>query len=129
MQKTYTVDVEEVGAFTVSRRNMRAEIAISSEFNRLTDGQDNLSDSLSTFAMMVATVKVLVLEAPEGWSVDDMDPFEPSSYLRVTRVFRAIREREEFFRNGSAQGSAQPGQGTATARGMAIPETVEPASD
>lgn len=129
MQKTYTVDVEEIGTFTAARRNMRAEIAIGSEFNRLTDGQDSLSDSLSAFAMMVATVKVLVREAPDGWSVDDMDPFDAASYTQLTRVFRAIREREEFFRHGGAQGGAQPGQGTAATGGVGVPEAVEPAAD
>lgn len=81
------IHVEGVGAFVLKKRTLRNEIAIGAEFNRLTEGQADVSGWFRDLCEMVAFLKVMVEHAPDGWNLDDMDP-TPDLYKRIVDVYR-----------------------------------------
>jgi hypothetical protein len=97
---TYMLEVEGVGSFEVRRRSMRISTAIAAEFNRLTEGQEQLSSFFGHFCQVYATLKVIIAKGPDGWDLDALDPDDADSYDQLIKVFTAIREKEAFFRSG-----------------------------
>ena len=96
-QTDYVVNVEGVGAFTFARRNIRLQVALDVEVARKSEGVA-LPDQVALFIRALATLKVLTVAAPEGWSPEEADPFEQDSYDRVMLAWGALREQEETFR-------------------------------
>lgn len=94
----YQLKVEGLGDFVVSKRRMRDEFAIAAEYSRLTEGVPTPTDFLHFYARAFATIKTLVVQAPSGWNVEELDPNEESSYAQMIAVFDAIRAREDDFR-------------------------------
>lgn len=109
--KEFEVHIEGVGAFTFARRNMRRELAIASEYSRLTEGVDTPSAFLETVAGWISTLKVLTLRAPDGWELDELDPLDDESYAVLVKVHAALREKEGSFRrrSGAAVQANRPG--------------------
>lgn len=87
------LNVDGIGAFELHRRTLRNEIKIGAEFNRLTEGQETLSEWFRDLCEMVSYLKVMVAKAPAGWSLDEMDP-DPEGYRQIMDVYRAARLAE-----------------------------------
>ena len=94
----FQVTVDGLGAFTFGRRTMRDEFAIAAEYSRLTEGIKTPTDFLHFYARAFSTVKVLQVEGPAGWNVDNLDPQEDASYAQLISVFDALRAQEADFR-------------------------------
>ncbi|EKK5568212.1 hypothetical protein PN823_004635 [Enterobacter hormaechei] len=96
----YFEDVEGIGRFRFARRKMADEIQIQRVFSEYTGGVQPTA-WLLTLGEYLATLRVLTVEGPEGWDLDNMDPLDENTYNRIGRVFLALRECEETFRSGS----------------------------
>ena len=107
---TFPVDVEDVGAFVFKRRTLDAQFKIEALATRMLGGE-TASDTLYRMAVTFATVSHLTVTAPEGWSVEDVDPLDNEQMDRVQKVFGRLRAAEETFRAGSK--AQRPGLGTA----------------
>jgi hypothetical protein len=86
------VDVDGIGVFVFANHDMRAEIAISVEYARLSEGVD-LGGFIAVFVRAIAELKALTLDAPQGFrsdQLDDLDPFDDDIYARVLAVWNAM---------------------------------------
>lgn len=102
------VEVEGVGTFVFAvKRTLRDQCAIEAEFARLTEGVDTVTAFLGGLATMMAELKVLTVDSPAGWNLDDMDPLEADSYSKLMAVWSAFRDKQAMFRKGLAK----PGEG------------------
>jgi hypothetical protein len=97
----FQVSVDGIGTFTFARRRMRDEMAIGAELSRLTEGVTTPTAFLALVAGWISTIKVLTVEAPSGWNIDEMDPLDEDSYAKLAQVHAALRAKEESFRGGS----------------------------
>lgn len=121
-------DVEGIGRFRFARRKMNDEIKIQRLFSDYTGGV-NPTAWLLTLGEYLSTLRVLTVESPEGWDMDNMDPLDEETYEKIGRVFVALREREETFRgkprtNGQGQGPQDAEHG-----GSVVSTDVPPAAE
>lgn len=104
----FVITVEGIGAFTFSKRTLRSGFAISAEYARLTEGEP--LDALTRhFAEAVAALKVLTVDAPDGWApaaLDDLSPFDDEAYANLLKVWGALSDKEETFRRPGAKGKS-----------------------
>lgn len=97
----FQITVDGIGTFTFARRRLRDEMAIGAEFSRLTEGVETPTPYLASVAGWVSTLKVLTVEAPEGWDIDAMDPLDEDTYAKLVTVHTALRDKEGSFRSGA----------------------------
>ena len=93
----YTVIVEGVGMFAFGRRTMRDEIAIQVEYARIIDGVTP-TEWLALVGGWLSALRVLTVRAPDGWDLDTLDPTDPETYSKLSRVYDALTEKERSFR-------------------------------
>jgi hypothetical protein len=103
--KTYPIEMPGIGVFTFRRRKMRDEFRVGAEYSRLTEGVESPSSWLDMFATAFSTLKVLTVESPAGWDMEEMEPDDPDSYRKIMEVFGALRADEARFRSGSGANS------------------------
>lgn len=89
--------VEGVGTFTFGRRTMRDEIAVQVEYARLIDGVEP-TEWLALVCGWLAALRVMTVRAPDGWNLDELDPYDNDSYAKLNRVYNALHEKELSFR-------------------------------
>lgn len=108
----FHIDVEGVGNFMFARRTMRDEMRIASEYSRLTEGVMTPTPFLAAVAGWIATLKVLMVTGPKDWDLDEMDPLDEDVYKRISKVNKALRNKEGQFRKTKGTPGQEPGQGT-----------------
>lgn len=113
--------VEGVGTFTFRKRNMAAEIRISVEFARLTEGAP-VDEFTAVFCRAIAELTVLTVKAPESWVIEEMDPFDDDSYAKVFKVRGALIDGD----GGTFRGPGKVGEGTGEGQGGDLREPVPP---
>lgn len=125
---TFVVSAPDLGAFEVKRRTLAVQMAIHAELNRLTEGAPlpTLSDWFIDLCALVAELRVLIVKAPDGWSLDDVDPLD-NGYDQLRQVHQAIREQESRFR-AERKGHQAPGAGPGQEPAMVVSGTVSPAA-
>lgn len=124
------VPVEGIGTFVFSPRRLRQEIAINVEFARLSEAV-TLDGFTSMFVRAVAELKVLTLEAPDGWQpaqLDDLDAYDDATYGRLLKVWHALTDKEESFRR-DRKASQTSGQGSGGELPPVVPQNLQPAAD
>lgn len=112
MKNTYPLVVEGIGSFECQRRTLRTEIKIGAEFARLTEGEETIPSWLRDLCELTSTLKVVVVNGPPGWDVDSLDAQDSATYETLTKVYQAIKVAEGRFRNPSAEGLKEEGEGT-----------------
>lgn len=100
----YYIDVPDIGRFRCARRTMRDEVDVQREYASMAGGVEPTA-WLITIAEYLSTLRVLLVDAPEGWDMENMDPLDDETYEQLGRVFAALREREESFRRKSKPAS------------------------
>lgn len=100
MDKTFTVQVDGVGAFECRRRTMRVQVAIAAEYNRLVEGAESISRSLDSMASFMSYLQAMIVDAPEGWDAYAVDPDDPDEVEQLQQVYAAIQAAEARFRKG-----------------------------
>ncbi|EIW6162825.1 hypothetical protein MF451_003822 [Salmonella enterica subsp. enterica serovar Saintpaul] len=106
-QKTdFYETVEGIGRFRFARRKLADELLIQRHYAEYAGGVEP-TVWLATLAEYLSTLRVLTVEAPEGWDIDDMDPLDNDTYEKLAAVFVALRRKEDSFRAGNGkQGEA-----------------------
>lgn len=102
----FTVPVEGVGEFVFGRRKMADHMKIEVEYARITEGvmPTPWLDKLATWQ---ATIRILAVRVPDTFNMEEMDPLEEKTYADLSKVFFALREKEDSFRRGpQVQGQA-----------------------
>lgn len=100
----FVVTVEGIGTFTFGWRTMRRQMSIEVEFARLTEGVLDVHPFLMNMANAMADLKVLVLDAPPGWDVDELDAGDDESFDKLMKVWGALLKEERTFRGGQPGG-------------------------
>ena len=123
-QNTFVVSVPDVGVFEIRKRTLRVQMGIHAELNRLTEGAPlaTLSDWFIDLCSLVAELKGLIAKAPDGWSMDDIDPLD-DGYDRLRVVYRAIRIQEDSFR-AKAKRPEEESPSTGGQPAMVVPGSV-----
>ena len=126
---TYVVNVPDVGTFEVRKRTLRVQMAIHAELNRLTEGAplSTLSDWFIDLCGLVAELNGLSIKAPDGWSMEDVDPLD-DGYDRLRIVYRAIRTQEDSFRT-KAKGDQAASSGSGEQPPVVVPGSVSAATE
>jgi hypothetical protein len=105
----FSLPVEGVGTFVFAQRKMADHLRIHVEYSKITEGVMP-TPWLDTFATCIATMRVLMVRAPEGFDLDELDPLDPKSEEKILLVRAALKEKEDSFRGGPKQA----GQGGGT---------------
>ena len=126
---TYVVNVPEIGTFEIRKRTLGVQMKIHAELNRLTEGAplSTLSDWFIDLCGLVAELKGLIIKAPDGWSMDDLDPLD-DGYDRLRAVYRAIRVQEDSFRTDAKRPQA-PSAGSGEQPAMVVSGSLPPAAE
>lgn len=93
----FKVDVDGLGEFVFGRRKMGDQFAIEVEFARLTQGVQP-TEWLKLVGEWMSSLRILMVKAPTGFDLDELDPLDDDVYNTIGKVFRALRAREESFR-------------------------------
>ena len=120
----FYVDVESVGRFRFARRTMRDELRIGTEYSRLTEGVDTPTPWLEMFAGVIATLKVLAVEVPDGWDLEEMDPLDTETYNRMISVHNQLRLKESDFRRPNGAASKEAGKEAGGDDAVLVPPEV-----
>lgn len=121
----FTVEVDGVGSFTFGRRAMRDEIKVQVEYARLIEGVEP-TDWLATVAGWIAVLRVLTVRAPDDWDIDEMDPLDENTYVRLMKVHAALAAKERSFRRPNEGGGKEPGQGAGQDDRVPVSAPVQP---
>ena len=94
-----TVQVDGVGSFEVRKRTVRVVVGISAEYNRLTEGAEEISSDFGWLCSFLSYLKGMIVSGPEGW-VDpyEVDPEDEAAMAVLHKVYAAIKENEGRFR-------------------------------
>jgi hypothetical protein len=129
--KPATGAAENIGRFTFGRRTMRDTFLIRSEYNRLSNGNyghNGLPVDIGAWA--VATLSVLMVEAPASFDLDKVDPLMDDTWEdKTAAVFDALRAMELSFRpkRGAEVQAASPPTSDKLPTG--VPAQVQPAAN
>lgn len=110
----FFLDVPDIGKFRFGRRTKRDQYKIRGIYAQMTENNFSPSgDVVDAEAWWHASLLVMTVLNPEGFSPDDIDPLtEPEEGdQRIHKVFLALREKELSFRPKPADGSADKGEG------------------
>lgn len=108
-ESDFSVQVENIGRFVFARRKMRDEIQIQVEYANLIQGVEP-TGWLQNVCGWIAAFNVLLVSAPDGWDVEEMDPLDNETYKGLMAVYNALRDKELSFRTKPEQGSEEPGE-------------------
>lgn len=125
----FTVSVEGIGSFTFAYRKMRHELSIAAEFSRICEGVETPNAFLNTVGDWISTLRVLTLQAPDGWDLDELDPLDSDDYGRLFRVYSALRAKEDSFRGRAVKTGEEAGQGVGEDPAVLVQKEVQPAAD
>lgn len=95
----FTVPVEGVGRFVFGKRTMADELAIQREYADIIQGIEP-TVWLETMGGWLSVLRVLTVDAPAGWDLDELDPLDEETYAKLSRVYEELRNQERSFRGG-----------------------------
>lgn len=101
----YSVTVEGVGTFTFARRTLNDELRVQAEHSRIVDGVEQPTVWLHNLATWMSALRVLMVSAPSGWVLEELDPIETETFQQIDAIYRAMRAKEDSFRKKSGKGS------------------------
>jgi hypothetical protein len=108
---TFTVAVEGVGSFTCRRRTMRTAIAITAEYNRLTEGAEQVTDEFAGICNFISYLKVIIVAGPADWDPYLADPDSEADMDKMRKVYVAVKDAEARFRASPGADAQKPGAG------------------
>ena len=109
---TQVVMVDGIGSFVCRRRTMRVAIAISAEYNRLTEGSENIGPEFAGICNFMAYLRAMVVAGPDDWAPYDIDPEDTEAMDQLRQVYLAIKDAEARFRKQPDGQPEKPGTGT-----------------
>lgn len=98
---TFAVEVPELGTFVFRRRTISDNFWIDGEATRLTGGPVD-DPLLGLAAKAYATLLRLLVEAPPGWVLRELNPYSQKAMADVFRVAEALGGAEARFLDGAS---------------------------
>ena len=96
---TFPVTVDGFGTLLCQKRTVRVAVAVTAEYNRLTEGAEEVSGEFASVCNFLAYLKVVVLSGPDGWDPYGVDPDSEAAMEVLHKAYRAIKEAEGRFRS------------------------------
>ena len=127
----FSVPIEGIGQFRFARRTMADEIRIQSEYAKYLNGAE-ATPWLASVAGWLATLRVLIVRAPDGWQpeeLEQLDPLDEQVYAKLSQIHGGLRDAErEFRRKPDARGQgAGAGDDRDGRVGVPAPVLAQPA--
>ena len=102
--QTFKVELEGVGEFTFRdktfRDQLRIEAMASETLGRVPGALRPDETGIGHVAMGLAHVTVLLVEAPQGWSTETLDPLSDEDAEQLMSLYRRLVEQLARFRAG-----------------------------
>lgn len=103
LEKTFKKNVEGVGSFIFQHLTLREELQVENLVAKLLDYNNEPTEGSLITARMMASLEIATVQAPKGWSTEDIYDFED-----LAKVFDAYIEEVQFFRNkGKREGEEE----------------------
>lgn len=125
----FFVVVDGVGNFSFAKRKLADEMRITAEYSRLTEGVETPTVWLELVAGWISALKILMVSAPDGWDIDEMDPLDQDTYTTLGKVHQALRDKETSFRQNKSKGLQAQRPGDGQEPGVLVPAEVQPSAD
>jgi len=103
-EKNFTEQVADIGEFTFRYTTLLDEVQIDNLARQFLRGNENPSVSAGNIATMIATLKVAVTKAPEGFSLEELYNYDElkAVYDRYSAKVFSFR-----FNRGDQDGGAE----------------------
>lgn len=124
----FPVVVEGVGTFMFGYRKLADELRIQVEYARITEGVQ-ATVWLFNLATYLSALRVLMVKAPNGWDLEELDPLDEDTFIQIERVFTELRAKEDSFRPKRRKAGEAPGKTDVPDDGLLVPEKVQPAAE
>lgn len=124
----FPVDVEGVGTFIFGYRKLADELRIQVEYARITESVP-ATVWLFNLATYMSALRVLMVKAPSGWDLEELDPLDENSFVQIERVFNELRAKEDEFRPHLRKASKAPGKTDVPDDGLLVSPEVQPAAE
>jgi hypothetical protein len=102
------VDVEGVGRFVFRKRRVPDQVKIQVEYQEAKGEAQMLPEWMWDALNAWCALKVLTVQAPPGWDLDEIDPSDGEQTGRLVAVWEALREAEKRFRAGAGKDGVAP---------------------
>lgn len=96
--EVFHVNVDGVGKFTFRRRTYELGLEIESRVLKSVGNDFQAHPVFVRAARKYQDLRVLTVDAPDGWDLTDMDPLDQDQIDQVEKVWEAFREAEDTFR-------------------------------
>ncbi|EEP0937587.1 hypothetical protein KD576_004183 [Salmonella enterica subsp. enterica serovar Thompson] len=121
----FKVPVEGVGQFIFGRRTMNDEVKIAQEYSRIIGDVENPSWYLNMLGNCLSILRILTVEAPEGWDLDTLDPLDDDTYASLVKVATSLKEQEERFRKPARDDGEEAGAAMGELSGPLVSPNVQ----
>lgn len=125
----FPVEIEGVGTFIFGRRTLKDELRIQAEYSRITEGVETPTLMLYTLGIAIATIRVLMVQAPQGFDLDALDPIEEDTFTLLQSVYEGVKAKEYSFRKKSGKGSEENSAPDVKLDGVLVSQEVQPSAD
>jgi hypothetical protein len=99
LEKTFKKDVEGIGTFIFQYLTLREELQVENLVAKLLEYNKDPEDAPNIIARMIATLSVVVVQAPDHWDVNEIYDFK-----ELEKVFEGYTNEVQFFRgNGDRE--------------------------
>lgn len=110
-ESDFPIDVDGIGRFKFARRTQKDRYLIRTYYGQLTNDnwqEDGTVGDMEAF--MHTTIHVLVVEQPEGFSIDNLDPLlDDDIQKKLEKIYMALRQKELSFRPSTSPGVTTEG--------------------
>ena len=95
-EKQFTKEIENLGTFTFRYPTLKDEIKADNITASLLEGNKNPTVAVSNMAVMLGLLQVAIVDAPEGFDLDELYVYE-----EVETVYNAFVSQVSSFRSQS----------------------------
>lgn len=124
----FPVVVEGIGTFMFGYRKLADELRIQVEYARITEGVP-ATVWLFNLATYLSALRVLMVKAPNGWNLEELDPLDEETFILIERVFTALRAKEDEFRPHLRKASKAPRETDVPDDGVLVSTEVQPSTE
>ena len=124
----FPVAVDGVGTFMFGYRKLADELRIQVEYARITEGVP-ATVWLFNLATYLSALRVLMVKAPAGWDLEELDPLDEDTYVLIERVYSALRAKEDSFRPKRGKAGEAAGEVDVPDDRVLVQKEVQPTAE